>query len=153
MDGYIFGISMLDTGSLLFLLIYFIITLSDVECDHLNAQDCYQRLNFWIPVKMGAQVGVTVLLLLTGHYYLFLMNVPMSAWNVYEYYSVPSGNMGVFDPTELYNRDSIKNHMRNCLIGMGFYLVIFFVYLYSMILSLLRDNPLDKPSQHGAVEY
>lgn len=23
-----------------------IITLSDVECDHLNAQDCYQRLNF-----------------------------------------------------------------------------------------------------------
>uniref|UniRef100_A0A8D8YF25 Protein cornichon homolog 4 n=1 Tax=Cacopsylla melanoneura TaxID=428564 RepID=A0A8D8YF25_9HEMI len=153
MDGYIFGLSMIATGSILFLLIYFIITLSDVECDHLNARDCYQRLNIYIPVKMGGQVGISLLLLLSGHYWLFLMNVPMSAWNIHEYYSVPSGNMGVFDPTELYKRDSIKNHMRNCLIGMGFYLIIFFVYLYSMILSLLRDNPLEKENLHGAVEY
>lgn len=40
------------------------------------------------------------------------------------------GNTGVYDPTEIHNRGQLKRHMRDCMIYLGFYLVIFFVYLY-----------------------
>ena len=45
-DIFLFTFVLLDTGGLIFLLIYFIITLSDLECDYLNAQECCAKLNF-----------------------------------------------------------------------------------------------------------
>ena len=45
-DILLFSFCLLDTGCLLFILIYFIITLSDLECDYLNAQECCAKLNF-----------------------------------------------------------------------------------------------------------
>jgi hypothetical protein len=47
-DILLFSFCLLDTGCLLFILIYFIITLSDLECDYLNAQECCAKLNFVI---------------------------------------------------------------------------------------------------------
>ena len=41
-----------------------------------------------------------------------------------------SGNIGVFDPAEIYNRGMIKRHLRETMIYLGFYLIIFFMYLY-----------------------
>ena len=43
---------------------------------------------------------------------------------------VPSGNMGVFDPTEIHNRGQLKSHMKEAMIKLGFYLLCFFMYLY-----------------------
>ena len=45
-DISLFSFCLLDTGVLIFILIYFIITLSDLECDYLNAQECCGKLNF-----------------------------------------------------------------------------------------------------------
>ena len=45
-DILLFSVCLLDTGFLLFILIYFVITLSDLECDYLNAQECCAKLNF-----------------------------------------------------------------------------------------------------------
>ena len=45
-DIFLFSFCLLDTGGLIFILIYFIITLSDLECDYLNAQECCAKLNF-----------------------------------------------------------------------------------------------------------
>ena len=45
-DIFLFSFCLLDTGGLIFILIYFIITLSDLECDYLNAQECCSKLNF-----------------------------------------------------------------------------------------------------------
>lgn len=49
---------------------------------------------------------------------------------VFRYFSVPSGNIGVYDPTEIHKRGQLKKHMRDCLIFLAWYLVSFFVYLY-----------------------
>lgn len=43
---------------------------------------------------------------------------------------VPSGNMGVFDPTEIHNRGQLKSHMKEAMIKLGFHLLCFFMYLY-----------------------
>jgi hypothetical protein len=50
-DIFLFSFCLLDTGSLIFVLIYFIITLSDLECDYLNAQECCAKLNF-VTIKL-----------------------------------------------------------------------------------------------------
>jgi hypothetical protein len=46
------------------------------------------------------------------------------------YISTPKGNIGVYDPTEIHNKGQLKRHMRDCMIGLGYYLLMFFVYLY-----------------------
>ncbi|XP_022184517.2 protein cornichon homolog 4 [Nilaparvata lugens] len=66
------------------------------------------------------------------------------AWMIYEYVSVPQGNIGVYDPFQIYNRGQLKKHMRDCVIYLGWYLIAFFVYLYCLIIAMLNENPLEK---------
>ncbi|XP_065332452.1 protein cornichon homolog 4 [Cloeon dipterum] len=141
-DAFLFVIGLIDVGAVLFLLIYFIITLSDLECDYLNAQQCCSKLNMWVIPKLSAQAVFTFFLLIHGKWMLLLLNLPMTAWLIYELSTVPMGNTGVYDPTEIHNRGQLKRHMRDCMISLGFYLLLFFVYLYCMIISLLQGNPL-----------
>jgi hypothetical protein len=68
----------------------------------------------------------------------------MALWMVYELTSVPSGNLGIYDPTEIHNRGQLKKHMRDCMINLGHYLLFFFAYLYCMIVALLKGDPLNR---------
>lgn len=104
-----------------------------MECDYLNAQQCCSKLNTWVLPKLIAHVFLTTLLLLHGHWILFLVNLPMAIWMGYEQVTVPTGNMGVFDPTEIHNRGQLKRHMRDCMINLGYYLIFFFIYLYWLV--------------------
>lgn len=106
------------------------IALSDLECDYLNAQQCCANLNFWVIPKLVTHAFLTTAILVTGHYWLFLLNAPMLFWSGYELYSLPTGNMGVFDPTEIHNRGMIKKHMRKAMIYLGYFFLFFFVYLF-----------------------
>lgn len=143
-DPYLFTFSLIDTGAVLFLLVYFVITLSDLECDYLNAQQCCSKLNVWVLPKLTAHGCVTLLLLLHAHWILTVANLPLAVWLSYEYFTVPTGNTGVFDPTEIHNRGQLKKHMRDCMIYLGYYLIFFFIYLYCLIISLLQGDPLPR---------
>jgi len=48
----------------------------------------------------------------------------------YRYVTKPTGNIGLFDPTEIHNRQQLKYHMKENLCKMGFHLIFFFIYLY-----------------------
>lgn len=113
-----------------FLANFQIIILSDVECDYLNAQQCCSKLNIWVIPKAGAHTFLVIAFLLTGHYWLFLFNLPLVGWSIYELYTLPPGNMGVYDPTEIHNRGMIRKHLKDCIIYCGFFLIFFFIYLY-----------------------
>lgn len=78
-------------------------------------------------------------MLISLHWFIFLLNLPVATWNIYRFIMVPSGNMGVFDPTEIHNRGQLKSHMKEAMIKLGFHLLCFFMYLYSMILALIND--------------
>lgn len=106
------------------------ITLSDLECDYLNATECCSRLNQWVIPKLIAHTFLSAFLLLNGHWLLMIANLPMACWMAYELATVPQGNMGVYDPTEIHNRGQLKKHMRDCMINLGYYLIFFFIYLY-----------------------
>lgn len=141
-ESVLFALSLIDTGAILFLLVYFIITLSDLECDYLNAQECCAKLNYWLLPKYIAQSFITFLLVLHGQVLLFILNVPMFAWLTFENFTIPRGNLGVYDPAEILNRGQLKKHLRDVMIYVGYYLIFFFIYLYCFILSLLKGNPI-----------
>ncbi|XP_072406589.1 protein cornichon homolog 4 isoform X2 [Chiloscyllium punctatum] len=93
----------------------------------------------WILPELVAVGLVTVLMFVSMHWFIFLLNLPISGWNLYRYLAVPCGNVGVFDPTEIHNRGQLKTHMKEAMIKLGFHLLCFFIYLYSMILALIND--------------
>uniref|UniRef100_A0A8C4PP75 Cornichon family member 4 n=1 Tax=Equus asinus TaxID=9793 RepID=A0A8C4PP75_EQUAS len=131
MEVVVFVFSLLDCCALIFLSVYFIITLSDLECDYINARSCCSKLNKWVIPELIGHAIVTVLMLISLHWFIFLLNLPVATWNIYRFIMVPSGNMGVFDPTEIHNRGQLKSHMKEAMIKLGFHLLCFFMYLYS----------------------
>lgn len=139
-DGLLFILSVIDEGALLFLVVYFVITLSDLECDYLNATTCCTRLNRFVLPEIIAQLALAVLLLITGHWILFLMYIPCTAWIVYLFVTKPTGNIGLYDPAEIHNRHQLKAYMRDNMIKMAVHLIFFFIFLYWMIYSLLKDD-------------
>ncbi|KAB0376941.1 hypothetical protein FD755_011385 [Muntiacus reevesi] len=84
----------------------------------------------WVIPELVGHTLVTVLMLISLHWFIFLLNLPVASWNIYRYIMVPSGNMGVFDPTEIHNRGQLKSHMKEAMIKLGFHLLCFFMYLY-----------------------
>lgn len=136
-DTFVFIFSIVDGMTLLFLTVYFIITLSDLECDYINATSCCSKLNRWVLPELVAHLAVTILLLLTSHWLLFLLNIPFTGWLLHRYISKPSGNIGLYDPAEIHNRHQLSSYMTQCMVKLGFHLLFFFFYLYSLIVSLL----------------
>uniref|UniRef100_A0A8C0JT82 Cornichon family member 4 n=1 Tax=Canis lupus dingo TaxID=286419 RepID=A0A8C0JT82_CANLU len=130
MEAVVFVFSLLDCCALIFLSVYFIITLSDLECDYINARSCCSKLNKWVIPELIGHTVITVLMLVSLHWFIFLLNLPAATWNIYRFIMVPSGNMGVFDPTEIHNRGQLKSHMKEAMIKLGFHLLCFFMYLY-----------------------
>lgn len=146
-ETLLFSLSLIDSGAILFLLVYYIITLSDLECDYLNAQECCEKLNYWLLPKFIAHSFITFLLLLHGQVTLFLLNLPMFIWLTYEYFTIPRGNLGAYDPAEIHNRGQLKKHLRDVMIYIGYYLIFFFIYLYCFILALLKGNPVPQSDE------
>uniref|UniRef100_A0A9L0K9P1 Cornichon family member 4 n=1 Tax=Equus asinus TaxID=9793 RepID=A0A9L0K9P1_EQUAS len=105
---------------------------------NLKTKSCGYLRRWVIPELIGHAI-VTVLMLISLHWFIFLLNLPVATWNIYRFIMVPSGNMGVFDPTEIHNRGQLKSHMKEAMIKLGFHLLCFFMYLYSMILALIND--------------
>uniref|UniRef100_A0A8D2KND5 Protein cornichon homolog 4 n=1 Tax=Urocitellus parryii TaxID=9999 RepID=A0A8D2KND5_UROPR len=95
MEAVVFVFSLLDCCALIFLSVYFIITLSDLECDYINARSCCSKLNKWVIPELIGHTVVTVLMLVSLHWFIFLLNLPVATWNIYRFIMVPSGNMGV----------------------------------------------------------
>ncbi|XP_044733190.1 protein cornichon homolog 4 [Chrysoperla carnea] len=152
-EPLLFAICMVDTAAILFLLVYYLITLSDLECDYLNAQQCCAKLNTWVGPKIVCHGFASFLLLIHGQWLCFLLNIPMSLWMSYEILLIPKGNIGVYDPTEIHNRGQLKKHMRDCMINLGFYLILFFIYLYCLIIALLKIDPLKTDDDNSMPDY
>uniref|UniRef100_A0A8C6E7T2 Cornichon family AMPA receptor auxiliary protein 4 n=1 Tax=Moschus moschiferus TaxID=68415 RepID=A0A8C6E7T2_MOSMO len=83
MEAVVFVFSLLDCCALIFLSVYFIITLSDLECDYINARSCCSKLNKWVIPELVGHTLVTVLMLISLHWFIFLLNLPVAAWNIY----------------------------------------------------------------------
>lgn len=84
--------SLLDTGLLLFLAVYFMITLSDLESDYINSRQCSERLNRLTWPR--AALLVLLCLLALPSPLLLLPPLPPTLWLLHRAARVPPGATG-----------------------------------------------------------
>ncbi|ORX72250.1 cornichon [Linderina pennispora] len=125
----IYILALILAGILLFGAVYFVIMLTDLECDYINPIDLANNLNTYVMPEMGTQFALFFVFLLIGEWISMLLNLPLVAWNVVKVVN----NRQFYDATEV----------GKTLSKVAFYLLCFFYYLYSMIMTLVNESTND----------
>ncbi|KAJ1673131.1 hypothetical protein EV182_005823 [Spiromyces aspiralis] len=111
--------------------------LTDLECDYINPIDLANNLNTYVVPEMATHAFIFILFLLSFEWVTVLINLPLFAWNVNK---IVKSNYR-YDATEVFR--TLEKHKRENFVKVGFYLLCFFYYLYSMIMSLIADSASD----------
>ncbi|GAA5808145.1 hypothetical protein MFLAVUS_001529 [Mucor flavus] len=119
---------------LLFLMVFFVIMFSDLECDYINPIDLCNKLNQFVLPEMALQGFVFAMFLVTGHWFPMLLNLPVLAMNVRKVMN----NAHMYDATEIFR--TLSKHKKESFIKLGFYALSFFYYLYCMIVALIASG-------------
>ncbi|XP_065321468.1 protein cornichon homolog 4-like isoform X2 [Gordionus sp. m RMFG-2023] len=115
---------------LIFLMIYFIITLTDLECDYLNSMQCCKRLNKCLLPEIVVAAIVPLVIVFSKYWFLSIIAAICPCYLLWKYLTVPKGNLSVYDPTDIYNRGELRNTIKITIAKLGYHLVFFFVFLY-----------------------
>jgi hypothetical protein len=137
---YYYMICILLSSLLLFLTVYLMITLSDLESDYINSRDCAAKMNFWTLPRIGLQMLHSIVLVLAWEWKILVLSLPFSSWLIYRKMKQAPGHSGLYDPTDIHNRENLRFNLKECLGYMGYHLFSFFMYMY-MIVSTLTGNP------------
>ncbi|KAI8360856.1 cornichon [Choanephora cucurbitarum] len=119
---------------LMFLMVFFVIMFSDLECDYINPIDLCNKLNQFVLPEMGLQAFVFSLFLVTGHWLPMLINLPVLVLNVQKVMN----NQHMYDATEIFR--TLSKHKKESFIKLAFYALCFFYYLYRMIVALIASD-------------
>lgn len=138
-DFYVFLLAMVLAIVLLFLMVWHLIMVDELRNDYRNPVDFCQNLNRLVLPEYGLHLGMTVMLLVCGYWISFLLNVPLVAYHILRYLRRPAGmtGVGLYDPTEVMNRAQLTLFFREGFVKVGFYVVLFLVYLYNMMVALV----------------
>lgn len=122
-------------GSLLstILAVYFLITLSDLECDYLNARTCCSKLNSLIYHEAVLTTMGSVFMIVNHSWMKLLLNIPLALYTLNKLMSKRPGSIGLYDPTEIHNRGNLKFHMKEVTFKVVYHIVMFLTNMYSLI--------------------
>jgi len=140
LDVTIWMFCLIVSSLLLFLTVYMMITLSDLESDYLNARDCASRLNLWVIPRLLMQIFHSIALLIGTNWFIFLASMPFSGLLIFRKCKQKPGHDGLYDPTEMHNRIALRKHLMESLGYMAYHLFSFFLYMYLMVGSLTGDS-------------
>ncbi|KAJ6968082.1 protein cornichon [Populus alba x Populus x berolinensis] len=101
-------ICLLINLGLLAIVFYSLLCLTDLEVDQMDPFVATANINRWILLEFALQAALSILLLFTGHWILFLVAVPLTCYHAMLFSlslcSVRVGeNRGVGSPDALYN--------------------------------------------------
>ncbi|KAG9785268.1 putative ER-derived vesicles protein ERV14, partial [Aureobasidium melanogenum] len=133
-EAWLYLLAVLINAVNLFLQVFFTIMYSDLECDYINPIDLCNRLNTYIVPEAAVHAFLTFLFLINGYWLAILLNLPLLAFNAKKIID----NQHLLDATEIFRKLNV--HKKESFIKLGFHLVMFFFYLYSMIVALIRDE-------------
>jgi len=125
---FIFWLILMAAGAILILYYVFsIVSLGDLESDYLNPVDLCEKLNKFSKPEIIGQCIMTLLLLLSGSWYEFLVNLPITIYNIksaiFKEY--------LLDPTNIFTH--LNYHKMKSITKLVIYMVAFFFYLYQFI--------------------
>ncbi|KAF5004564.1 hypothetical protein FDECE_8954 [Fusarium decemcellulare] len=102
--------------------------------DYINPIDLCNRLNTYIIPEAAVHGFLTFLFLINGYWVPLILNLPLLGWNVKKIVD----NTHLLDATEIFRKLNV--HKKESFFKLGFHLIMFFFYLYSMIVALIRDE-------------
>ncbi|CAK7892118.1 ER-derived vesicles protein Erv14p [[Candida] anglica] len=133
-ESWLFILAVIVNAVNLFSQVFFTIMYSDLECDYINPIELCNKLNPWFIPEAGLHAFITVLFLVNGYWFPFLLNLPLLAYNVNKY--LKKNHM--LDATEIFR--TLSKHKSESFTKLGFHLLMFFFYLYRMIMALVADD-------------
>lgn len=131
---FLFVLAVIVNGICLFSEVYFSISFSDLECDYINPIELCNKLNRYIVPKAGVHATLSILFLLHGYWFVFLLNLPLLAFNAEKIYK----QNHLLDATEIFR--TLGKNKKESFIKLAFFLFMFFFYLYRMIAALIADD-------------
>jgi len=126
---FLWLLSFFAVVSLLGVLVYQLMCLSDLEFDYINPFDSSSRINSFIVPEFAIHGALGCVFLLTGHWLLFLLNVPL----IYYHTNLYLKKEHLLDVTEIFNQLNREKKYR--MIKLAFYLLLFFIVIYKLVLA------------------
>ncbi|KAJ3691034.1 hypothetical protein LUZ61_020198 [Rhynchospora tenuis] len=119
---------------LISLVIFQVMCLADLEFDYINPYDTASRINKVMIPEFILQGILSLVLLFSGHWIMFLLSLPF----VYYNYTVYQKRQHLIDVTEIFNH--VYKEKKRRLIKLGCLVVFLFLSLFWMIWSVLEDE-------------
>ncbi|PGH32731.1 hypothetical protein GX50_04444 [[Emmonsia] crescens] len=156
-EAWLYLLAVLINAVNLFLQVFFTIMYSDLECDYINPIDLCNRLNAYIVPEAAVHAFLTILFVVNGYWLAIVLNLPLLAFNAKKIFD----NQHLLDATEIFRKLNVHKKVyfhshppfsmirltnvspirtKESFIKLGFHLIMFFFYLYSMIVALIRDE-------------
>ncbi|KAH3903348.1 cornichon family protein SCDLUD_000975 [Saccharomycodes ludwigii] len=107
---------------------------SDLESDYINPIELCSRINKLIGPEAILHAIISLLFLINGYWFVFILNAPILFFNINKYYN----KLQMLDATEIFR--TLGKHKRESFLKLGFYLFMFFFYLYRMIMALIDEE-------------
>ena len=115
-----------------------IIAFDELKTDYKNPIEQCNSLNPLVLPEYALHILFSALFLVSLQWGSLCWNVPLIAYHVHRYLHRPvMSSPGLYDATTIMNADELSRAMREGWVKLGFYLVSFFYYLYSMIYTLI----------------
>ncbi|RUS80360.1 hypothetical protein EGW08_011878 [Elysia chlorotica] len=139
--AFCFILALILTAVLIFFVIFHIIAFDELKTDYKNPIDQCNSLNPLVIPEYAIHLFFTVLFLLAGQIGTVIFNLPLIVYHVRRYLNRPvMSGMGLYDPTTIMNADELGRAQKEGWVKLGFYLISFFYYLYSMIYVLVSST-------------
>ncbi|CCD26747.1 cornichon family protein NDAI_0I01780 [Naumovozyma dairenensis CBS 421] len=118
----------------LFAQVHFTILYADLEADYINPIELCSKINRLITPEALLHTVLSALFLLHGNWFVFLLNLPLLAYNVQKIYNKTQ----LLDATEIFR--TLGKHKKESFLKLAFHLLMFFYYLYRMIMALIVET-------------
>ncbi|KAD5317535.1 hypothetical protein E3N88_17481 [Mikania micrantha] len=128
--------------------LYQIVCLTDLEADYMNPYDSSARINAVVIPEMIVHGVWCCLFLLTGHWFMFLLALPIMIYNTMLY----SKRRHLIDVTEVFR--SIDTEKKYRIVKLAFYLLLFVLVIIGMVIAIV-NNLIDDDDEvlHGSPQH
>ncbi|KAL2326965.1 hypothetical protein Fmac_020392 [Flemingia macrophylla] len=107
---------------------YQVLILSDLESDYINPFDASSRINYLVLPEFIAQGALCALCLFTGHWFMFLLTVPVTCYHLMLYVK----REHLIDVTEVFRVINAEKKLR--IAKLALYLIVLIVTIFRLTL-------------------
>eukprot|EP01125_Pyxidicula_operculata_P000101 TRINITY_DN1015_c0_g1_i1.p2 TRINITY_DN1015_c0_g1~~TRINITY_DN1015_c0_g1_i1.p2 ORF type:complete len:149 (+),score=19.99 TRINITY_DN1015_c0_g1_i1:33-479(+) len=127
--------SILTSGYFIFSCVFALMLISDLTSDHVNPSDMASKTNFFWWPDITIFTFNSLLYLLTGHWIVFIIHLPLLA----HYWYIYNQQTHLVDETTILQSETTKVFQKRALLRLGFAVLAFCLYLYMLITSAVAD--------------